>query len=467
MSYNVQNISNAASNALTICVRNSVLVIGLLLLMFYQSWQMALVIVVLGPIVGGIIHLVSKRFRRISRNIQTSIGQVSHVIQEAVEGQREIKIYGGQQYEQSRFDIVNERNRRLQLKIIQTRAITLPVVQLLIAVFFAAIVYWFGQEALQDDISVGEFVSFVTAMLMLFAPIRELTIVNETFQQGIAAGESVFAILDRDSEVDEGRANLNLPLQKITYERVSFRYNRQSDPILSGVSFEIKAGETVALVGKSGSGKTTVANLLTRMYQLDNDVVFSGEICINGVNINAIKLTDLRKKIAYVGQDIKLFNDTILHNIAYGALSDHAEDEVHEVAKLAHADGFIRQLAQGYQTLVGEDGVMLSGGQRQRIAIARAFLKNAPILILDEATSALDTESERKVRSSIDALLAGRTTLVIAHRLSTVEHADQIIVVDQGQIVEAGKHKELLANNGHYTALYNMQFSDQPNGLAP
>ena len=461
VSYNVQSISSAASNAVTILVRDSFAVIALMALMFYQSWKMALGIVILGPIVGVIVNLVSKRFRRISRNIQTSMGRVSHVIEEAVEGQREIKIYGGQHYEQAQFDEVNERNRKLLLKMTKTRASSVPIVQFIIALFLAVIVYQFGQESLHGNISEGEFVSFVTAMLALFAPLKQLTTVNETLQQGIAAGETVFAMLDESSEIDRGSERLPLPIEQIRYDNVSFRYSEDKNFILKDVSLAINAGETVALVGQSGSGKTTLANMLTRMYQLDGQIGCSGRISINNVDINDISLTNLRNGIAYVGQDVKLFNDSVAHNIAYGTLLSSDLNSIREAARLANADGFIQQLPSQYDTMVGENGVLLSGGQRQRLAIARALLKNAPILILDEATSALDTESERKVQDGLNALLSGRTTLVVAHRLSTIEHADKIVVMHDGNIVEVGRHAELLALRGHYAALHSMQFQEE------
>ncbi len=464
ISYNVERVSNASTNALTVIVRDSATLIGLLAVLFYQSWTLAISLLVLGPIVMVIVRYVSKRFRRISRNIQTSMGKVSHVIEEAVESQREIKIYGGQAYEQEQFNTINESNRRLQMKMTVTRASSVPIVQLIISLFLAGIVYLFTLDATSEQISPGEFISFITAMVLLFPPLKQLTSVNETLQQGIAAGETAFALLDEKSENDQGTKAIDLPVRSITIENLSFRYSSDKDPVLRGVSLDINAGETIALVGRSGSGKTTLVNLLARMYQHDVAQKDSGVIKINGIDIAELSLKNLRSKIAYVGQDVKLFNDTIAHNIAYGALDSKSFDDIKDAAHAAHAADFIEKQPRGYQTLVGENGVMLSGGQRQRIAIARALLKNAPILILDEATSALDTESERKVQQGLNQLLQGRTTLVVAHRLSTIEHADKIAVMHNGVLVELGRHEQLLAQKGHYAALHAMQFKEAGDG---
>ncbi|MEM7208433.1 MAG: lipid A export permease/ATP-binding protein MsbA [Pseudomonadota bacterium] len=460
VSYNTQQVSKAASNAITVLIRDSIAVFGLLGLMFYHSWQLSISLLVLAPIVASIVYYVSKRFRRISKKLQASMGKVSHIIEEAVESHREIKIYGGQNYEQAQFEDTNERNRKQRLKMTATRASSVPIMQFIIAIFMAGIVYVCTQSDWINPITPGQFVSFITAMMMLFAPIKQLTNVNEKLQQGIAASISIFSLLDTPSESDRGDTKIDLPISSIDFDNVSFAYAEEADPVLRNVSLTIKSGETVALVGKSGSGKTTLANLLARMYQLGDNSACSGSISINGKNIESISLENMRANIAYVGQQVTLFNDTISHNIAYGSLHSHTQDDVRGAATLAHAATFIEKLSNGYDTMVGENGVLLSGGQRQRLAIARALLKNAPLLILDEATSALDTESERMVQRGLERLLEGRTTLVVAHRLSTIEHADKIVVMHQGEIVEQGSHKELLKAGGHYANLHAMQFKE-------
>ncbi len=460
ISYNVDRVSRAASSALTVLVRDSFTVLGLLAVMFYQSWKLSISVLILGPVVALILRYISNRFRRISRNIQTSMGRVSHIIEEAIVSQREIKIYGGQEYEQTQFDTANEKNRLLNMKMTATRASSVPVMQFVTAVSLASIVYLVTLDTGFIDISVGKFVSFISAFFMLFVPLKQLTSVTEKLQQGIAAGETVFALLDENSELDRGGEEIDLPIRRVAFENVSFQYSDQKGPVLRDISLTIDAGETVALVGRSGSGKTTLANLLARMYQIDPEKGSSGAIKINDVDIFSVSLKNLRSNISYVGQDVKLFNDTIMHNIAYGSLDAKSADDIKNAAIAAHADDFIEKLPEGYKTFVGANGVLLSGGQRQRIAIARALLKNAPILILDEATSALDTESERMVQHGLHKLLEGRTTLVVAHRLSTIEHADKIAVMHEGEIVEIGRHEQLLAQNGQYAALHAMQFEE-------
>ncbi|MCB1756410.1 MAG: lipid A export permease/ATP-binding protein MsbA [Gammaproteobacteria bacterium] len=453
ITFNSQNVAQAASNALTVMIRDSLTAIGLFALMFYLSWQLSLCFLIIGPIIGIIVNRVSRTFRRISRGIQNSMGDVSHVIEEAVEGQRVVKIFGGHDYERQQFEKVNERNRKLNMRETVAKAGNVPVIQFLIAVALAIIIYLATSGTIIEDISPGTFMSFVAAMLMLFAPMRRLTMLNVQLQKGIAAGESLFDVLDQESERDTGSRLLNGVTGNVSFNDVVFRYEESKPAVLDHVSLSIKAGETVALVGESGSGKTTLVNLLPRLYELTG-----GSITIDGVDIGEIKLDSLRSKIAYVSQDVTLFNDTIANNIAYGALGDVPLEKIRQASVAAHADDFIGRLQNGYDTFIGENGVMLSGGQRQRLAIARALLKNAPILILDEATSALDTESERKVQEGLEALLEGRTTLIIAHRLSTVEQADRIVVMRQGRIVEHGTHAELLGAGGHYAHLHGLQF---------
>ena len=451
--FDVEQVANAATKVITILVRDSFTALGLIAWMFYLNAYLATTFAIIGPLIAMLIVLVSKRFRKISKRIQGSMGNISRVLEESIKAQQVVKIFGGSDYESAQFDKVNEHNRRQNLKLTMTSALSTPIIQLIVAIALAVIIYIATLPGMIENITPGVFTSFMVAMFMLFAPVRQLTMINAELQRGIAAAGSVFAFIDQQQEQDQGQHEVDRVQGEIVFDKVGFRYNPDGKPVLQDIQLAIEPGQTVAFVGRSGSGKTSLLNLLPRMYD-----VSSGRILLDGIDINNYTLQNLRSHIAYVGQDIVLFNDTIEHNIAYGALEDCSHEQVIRAAEQAHALEFIQATANGFDTVVGERGVMLSGGQRQRIAIARALLKNAPVLILDEATSALDNESERYIQESLQVLMQNRTTLVIAHRLSTIEHADLIVVLEAGRIVETGTHQQLLARGQHYAALHKMQF---------
>jgi lipid A export permease/ATP-binding protein MsbA len=454
--YNVEQVAQASTEAVTVLVRDFVTVVGLLVWMFYLSASLTLVFLVVAPLIAAIVVRVSRRFRRISARIQNSVGNVTQVAQEAIDGHLVVKMFGGQHYEAEQFEQVNEANRRQNMKLLAASAAHTPVIQLLAACALAGVVFIASSEAMLETITVGSAMSFMAATLLLLAPVKHLTSINTQVQKGIAAGFSVFELLDSEPEADPGERPITHAPREIEYRTVSFAYSPDQPLVLRNISLRIKHGQTMAFVGHSGSGKTTLVNLLPRYYDPS-----CGSILWDGVDLREYRLKDLRNQIALVGQQVVLFNATIAANIAYGPLAKTPVEDIIRVAQAAHAMEFIERLPQGLNTLVGENGVMLSGGQRQRIAIARALLKDAPVLILDEATSALDTQSERYIQAAFNTLMRHRTTLVIAHRLSTVERADLIVVLHQGCIVEMGRHQELLAQGGQYARLYHMQFRDQ------
>ncbi|MDA8094322.1 MAG: lipid A export permease/ATP-binding protein MsbA [Betaproteobacteria bacterium] len=453
--FNVTQVTSAGADVITVLVRDSFTILGLLGWMLYLNWRLTLVAIVMIPLIALIVRLFSARLRLMSRGSQQAYGQITHVLEEALGAHKVVKVFGGQDYESRRYFDATNRERRFSMKRTVAAALNVPFVQVLAAIALAIIIYTATWPAGGHQTTVGGFVSFITAMLMLLTPIKRLTGVNQSLQQGLAAAEIVFGLIDSPSEVDEGAHELARARGEIEFRHVTLRYDEGAAAALSDFSLTIRPGETLALVGQSGSGKTSLVNLIPRFYPPT-----AGQILVDGHDIADIRLASLRENIALVSQDVILFNDTIRANIAYGHQAGAAEEAIVAAAKAAHAWEFIEALPDGLGTLVGENGVKLSGGQRQRIAIARAFLKNAPILILDEATSALDTQSERHVQAALDVLMRGRTTIVIAHRLSTIERADRIIVMQKGQIVESGTHGELLARNGPYTHLYRIQFSD-------
>ncbi len=462
VTYDVQQVADAVSKAWVVLVRDSLIIVGLLGYMAWTSWQLTLVMLVVTPLVAWIIRRVSGSLRASSQGIQQAMGEMTHGLEEALGGHREVRIYGGQDYERRRFADVVEDARRETLRVTRITAANLPVIQVVIAVSLAGVVYVALQMSAAEELAPGEFVSFVTAMSLLFEPIRHLTQVNTQLQRGLAAAESAFELMDRPAETDEGDLRPERIEGGLRFENLGFRYPGAARPALEGVNLEVAPGTSVALVGQSGSGKTTLAHLVPRLLEPTE-----GRILVDGHDIRSLPRALLRRHIAYVGQQVVLFNDTVRANIAYGELADAPEQDIIAAARSAHAWEFIQEMPEGLDAPVGQNGSRLSGGQRQRIAIARAFLKDAPILILDEATSALDTESESYIQDAIANLTRARTTLVIAHRLSTIEHADQIAVMAQGRIIETGRHDELIRQGGAYARLYELQFSTERAAAQP
>ncbi len=450
--YDVEQVADAATDAVLVLIRDTLTIVGLLAWMIYLNGMLSLIILLTVPFIGLLVYQISSRFRRISKSIQDSMGDVSHVSSEIIEGHREVKSFGSQAYEAKRFDKVNQLNRRQRMKKIATEATSQPIIELIAVLGLDGVIYLATLPDMLDTISVGTFISFITAMFMILTPLKRLTKLNSKLQAGIAAAESIFGLLDHQPENDIGSQKLGRAKGDIAYQHVGFSYDANKGAVLSDINFSVKAGQTIAFVGHSGSGKTTLVSLLPRFYNPT-----SGEILIDGVNVMDLQLADLRRQISLVNQQVILFNDSIANNICYGR-TDISEDDIIAAAKAAHAWDFIERLPQGLQTQVGENGVLLSGGQRQRLAIARALLRDAPILILDEATASLDSEAERHIQAALEQLIKTRTTLVIAHRLSTIEKADLIVVMHNGVIVETGNHQELLNKGEHYAELHRLQF---------
>lgn len=451
----VNQVTEAGFNVITVAVKDGVTTLGLLALLLYTDWQLTLICFVVMPAVTACMHFVGKRLRGLARENQLRMAQMTQVVSESIDCQKVVKIYGGESYEIGRFHEAADALRRNQVKQSAASSANTGVTQLMIACALAAILYFAALRAQHGDFSAGDFMSFLTAMMLLFAPIKRITGISQALQRGLAAAETIFQFLDEPEEKNTGAAMLHKTRGELEIVNLSFSYPGVEKRALQQINLAIRAGETVALVGSSGSGKTTLASLVPRFYEPD-----SGQLLLDGKPLADYALPALRQQIALVSQDVVLFNDTVAANIAYGALNQVSREQVIEAARAANALDFIEALPQGFDTEIGENGTRLSGGQRQRLAIARALLKNAPLLILDEATSALDTESERLVQAALDNLMKNRTTLVIAHRLSTIEQADRIVVMHQGEIVETGTHQSLLAAEGFYARLHSMQFTE-------
>jgi subfamily B ATP-binding cassette protein MsbA len=450
VTYNVSQVTSAATDAIKVVVREGLTIIGLLGYLLYMNWALSLIFLAIAPIIGLLVRYAGKRFKAISKRIQTSMGDITHVSSELINNYRVVRSFGGEDYEKKRFKEASFSNFKQAMKMVQTGAINTPVLQLIVASALALMIYL--ALLFMTNATPGEFIAYITAAGLMPKPIRQLSEVNANIQKGIAGAESIFEIFDTQPEQDDGEYSVNKVSGHIKIRNLDFSYPGTNKTVLKNINIDIKPGMMVALVGRSGSGKTTLANLIPRFYTHQQ-----GDILLDDVDINQYTLKNLRHHISLVTQNITLFNDTIANNIAYGTLKNTPLDEIKQAARDANAAEFIEQLPNGWDTLVGENGLKLSGGQRQRIAIARALLKNAPILILDEATSALDTESEQLIQNAFEKAVKNRTTIVIAHRLSTIQNADEILIMDKGKIIESGTHSTLLANNGAYTKLLKNQ----------
>ncbi|HHF7216609.1 TPA: lipid A ABC transporter ATP-binding protein/permease MsbA [Haemophilus influenzae] len=455
ITYDSEMIASSSSGSLITIVREGAYIISLLAVMFYTSWELTLVLFVIGPIIAVLITIVSKIFRKLSKNLQDSMGELTATTEQMLKGHKVVISFGGQFVEEERFNKVSNNMRRKGMKMVTADSISDPVVQIIASFALVAVLFLATTPLIaEDNLSAGSFTVVFSSMLAMMRPLKSLTNVNSQFQRGMAACQTLFAILDLEPEKDNGTYKAEPAKGELEFKNVSFAYQGKEELALNNISFSVPAGKTVALVGRSGSGKSTIANLVTRFYDIEQ-----GEILLDGVNIQDYRLSNLRENCAVVSQQVHLFNDTIANNIAYAAQDKYSREEIIAAAKAAYALEFIEKLPQGFDTVIGENGASLSGGQRQRLAIARALLCNSPVLILDEATSALDTESERAIQSALDELKKDRTVIVIAHRLSTIENADEILVIDHGEIRERGNHKALLEQNGAYKQLYSMQFS--------
>ncbi|MGF1908364.1 lipid A ABC transporter ATP-binding protein/permease MsbA [Vibrio kasasachensis] len=454
ITYDSEQVAGATSRALVSIVREGASIIGLLTLMFWNSWELSLVLIVVAPIVAWAIGFVSKRFRKVSKNMQEAMGHVTSSAEQMLKGHKVVLSYGGQDVERGRFDVVSNKMRQQSMKLVGAQAIANPVIQLIASVALVTVLFLASVDSIRETLTPGTFTVVFSAMFGLMRPLKALTNVTSDFQRGMAASQTLFALMDLETEQDNGKFETAVTRGVVEVKEVTFTYEGKEKPALSNVSFVIPQGKTLALVGRSGSGKSTIANLFTRFYDVD-----SGAIYLDDHDVRDYKLSNLRSHFALVSQNVHLFNDTIANNIAYAATEKYSREDIERAARLAHAMDFIDKMDDGLDTVIGENGASLSGGQRQRIAIARALLRDAPVLILDEATSALDTESEKAIQAALDELQKDKTVLVIAHRLSTIEKADQILVVDEGEIIECGSHQELIAMpEGAYSQLHRIQF---------
>lgn len=451
LTYNVEQVTEAVTNAIKVLFREGLTVAGLLGYMFYLNWKLTLIFIAAGPLIGLVVSVAAKRMRKLSRRIQKSVGDITESASESIKGYQVVRIFGGADAERERFNQASLHNKRQFMKLVVTQSLNTPIIQLLVALALSALLFLAMHPDVMGSMSTGGFVAFLTAAGMITKPLRLLTDVTSIVQKGIAAAESLFEVLDEPVEQDRGSRMLE-QIGDIEFRDLCFAYPGTDKQVLNDICLRLPQGKSVALVGRSGSGKTTLASLLPRF----NDG-WTGELLINGEPLESFTLDSLRSQISLVNQNVVLFNGTIAENIAYGAMAGASETAILAAAEAAHVTEFVERLPEGIHTRVGENGVLLSGGQRQRIAIARAILKDAPILILDEATSALDTESERHIQDALEEVMRGRTTLVIAHRLSTIEKADIIVVMEDGRIIEQGSHSELLEQQGAYSKFHILQ----------